>query len=129
MTMVMVDGGARETVRPGTGNSGRQRPGGDDDDGTDDAMATWGKTTRRRRRLISEVATTAIDRDAAERPRREEEGVTDGNTGLTGSTGSWRWRRWLIGRDNCITTMIHAWAQRTTLSGDGLGNRTTAAMV
>ncbi|KAF0933161.1 hypothetical protein E2562_014150 [Oryza meyeriana var. granulata] len=56
-------------------------------------MATWGKMTRQRRRPISEVATTAIDRDAAERPRWEEEGVTDRNTGLTGGTGSRRWRR------------------------------------
>ncbi|KAF0919965.1 hypothetical protein E2562_032373 [Oryza meyeriana var. granulata] len=33
----------------------------------------------------------AIDCDTAGRPRWEEEGVTDGNTGLTGSTGSRRW--------------------------------------
>ncbi|KAF0923123.1 hypothetical protein E2562_003344 [Oryza meyeriana var. granulata] len=59
-------------------------------------MTRWqhgGKTTRRRRRPISEVATTAIDRDTAERPRWEEEDVTDGNLGLTGGTGSRRRQR------------------------------------
>ncbi|KAF0920453.1 hypothetical protein E2562_035164 [Oryza meyeriana var. granulata] len=77
-------------ARLGTGNSGRQCRGGDDDGGTDDATATWGKTTRRWRRPISEVAITTIDRNAAERPRWEEEDVTDGNMGLTGGTGLWR---------------------------------------
>ncbi|KAF0930572.1 hypothetical protein E2562_033490 [Oryza meyeriana var. granulata] len=104
MTMVTVDGGARETVRPGTGNSGRRHRGGDDDGGTDDVMATWGKTTRQRRRPISEVATTAINRDAAERPRWEEGDVADGNTGLTGSTRLWGRQRQLVGRDDSPTT-------------------------
>ncbi|KAF0893439.1 hypothetical protein E2562_025236 [Oryza meyeriana var. granulata] len=39
MTMVTVDGGARETARPGAGNNGRWCRGGDDDGGTDDVTA------------------------------------------------------------------------------------------
>ncbi|KAF0922129.1 hypothetical protein E2562_024691 [Oryza meyeriana var. granulata] len=44
------------------------------------------------------------DRDAAGRPRWEEEDATDGNTGLTGSTGLWGRQRQLVGRDNSATT-------------------------
>ncbi|KAF0930368.1 hypothetical protein E2562_032262 [Oryza meyeriana var. granulata] len=62
-----------------------------------------GKKTSRRRQPISEVAMTATDRDAAGRPRWEEEDVTDGNMGLIGSTGSRRQRRRLVGRDGGAT--------------------------
>ncbi|KAF0909895.1 hypothetical protein E2562_000205 [Oryza meyeriana var. granulata] len=57
------------------------------------------------RQPISEVAMMTIDRDAAGRPRWEEEGVTNGNTGLIGNTRSRRQRRQLVGRDDGTTTM------------------------
>ncbi|KAF0897241.1 hypothetical protein E2562_034710 [Oryza meyeriana var. granulata] len=56
----------------------------------------------------------AIDCDTAGRPRWEEEGVTDRNTGLTGSTGSRRWRGLLVGRDDGTTTTTNG---RTQVAG------------
>ncbi|KAF0896223.1 hypothetical protein E2562_019705, partial [Oryza meyeriana var. granulata] len=71
----------------------------------------------------------AINRDAAGRPRWEERGVTDRNTGLTGSTGSRRWRQRLVVLTG--STGSRRWRQRligwddgaTTMASGGTQNR------
>ncbi|KAF0921485.1 hypothetical protein E2562_007023 [Oryza meyeriana var. granulata] len=85
--------------RDGSEADGWAMGGIDDHDPEVQEWRRWG-----RRQPISEVATTAIDRNVAGRPRWEEEGITDGNMGLTGSTGSRRRRRRLVGREDGATT-------------------------
>ncbi|KAF0927117.1 hypothetical protein E2562_029874 [Oryza meyeriana var. granulata] len=59
-----------------------------------------------------EARSGAVQRHGAARPRWEEEGVTDGNTGLNGGTGSQRRRRRLVGQNDGTTTTTSGRAQK-----------------